>query len=153
MGLIHRPLQRPEARARQPGQTGRLPSESRQAARTAPAASAFAPTVPLGQRKRCPWCERLRQSSGVFKLQRRSPPAAATPTPASDAGSRIGMWGLLGLLVLAVLGLQLYFFARVALATVVAPESTAFQRTEMWRMAIGDKPMHWQQQWVCISAR
>ena len=142
MDLHHRPLQRPEARVRQPGQTGRLPSESRQAARTAPA------SVPLGQRKPCPWCERLRQSSGVFKLQRRSQAAATPITTARDAGTRIGMWGLLGLLVLAALGLQLYFFARVALATVVAPESTAFQRTEMWRMAIGDKPMHWQQQWV-----
>ncbi|WP_236904181.1 monofunctional biosynthetic peptidoglycan transglycosylase [Comamonas serinivorans] len=58
------------------------------------------------------------------------------------------MGRLLVLLVLAAIGLQLYFALRVGLATVVAPESTAFQRSEIWRLAIGDQPRPWRQQWV-----
>ena len=41
---------------------------------------------------------------------------------------------LLVLLLLSVVALQLYFLARVALMTVVDPQSTAFQRSEAWRL-------------------
>lgn len=38
----------------------------------------------------------------------------------------------LGLVVIAVVALQLFFVARIAAMAVVAPESTAFQRSEIW---------------------
>jgi monofunctional glycosyltransferase len=38
-------------------------------------------------------------------------------------------------LVLAGLALQLYFLAGIALMAVVDPHSTAFQRSEAWRVA------------------
>ena len=40
----------------------------------------------------------------------------------------------LGLTVLAALSLQIYFVARIAAMAVVNPESTAFQRSEVWRI-------------------
>ena len=43
----------------------------------------------------------------------------------------------LGLVLVALLALQLYFVARIALMAVVAPESTAFERSEAWRLARG----------------
>jgi monofunctional glycosyltransferase len=48
----------------------------------------------------------------------------------------------------AGLALQLFFLARIALMTVVAPESTAFQRSEAWRVATERDRMRWSQQWV-----
>jgi monofunctional glycosyltransferase len=48
----------------------------------------------------------------------------------------------------AGLALQLFFLARIALMTVVAPESTAFQRSEAWRVATERERMRWSQQWV-----
>ena len=38
---------------------------------------------------------------------------------------------LVGMLAVAALALQLWFFLRIALMTVVAPESTTFQRSEI----------------------
>lgn len=58
----------------------------------------------------------------------------------------LGRW--LVLAVLAGLALQLYFFARIALMTVVNPESTAFQRSEAWGVAQNTDAMKWRQQWV-----
>jgi monofunctional glycosyltransferase len=45
----------------------------------------------------------------------------------------LGRW--LGLLLLAFLALQLYFALRVAAMALVDPQSTAFQRSEAWRLA------------------
>jgi monofunctional biosynthetic peptidoglycan transglycosylase len=54
----------------------------------------------------------------------------------------------LGLCALALLALQLYFVGRIALMAVVAPQSTAFERSEAWRIA-GDKGrLPWSQEWV-----
>jgi len=58
-------------------------------------------------------------------------------------------------LVVAGLALQLFFLGRIAFMAVVAPESTAFQRSEAWQIATngranakrGDSP-GWQQEWV-----
>ena len=52
------------------------------------------------------------------------------------------------LVVAAALALQVFFVARIALMVVVDPQSTAFQRSEAWRIwhARGDVP--WRQQWV-----
>ncbi|HEV8691301.1 MAG TPA: transglycosylase domain-containing protein [Ideonella sp.] len=55
---------------------------------------------------------------------------------------------LLGALVICGLALQLYFVARIALMNVVAPESTSFQRSEVWRLVVEKHRVLWSQQWV-----
>ena len=55
---------------------------------------------------------------------------------------------LIGLLLLSALALQLYFAARVALMTVVDPQSTSFQRSEAWRIASETHTLAWSQQWA-----
>ncbi|MEY4765304.1 MAG: hypothetical protein RI907_1977 [Pseudomonadota bacterium] len=66
--------------------------------------------------------------------------------------SRPGVWGqawrLIALLVLSGLCLQLYFVARIALMTVVDPQSTTFQRSEMARLLREQGRITWSQQWV-----
>ena len=54
----------------------------------------------------------------------------------------------LGLVVLALLALQLLFVGRIAAMAVLDPESTAFQRSEAWAQISGSDPVHWRQQWV-----
>ena len=54
----------------------------------------------------------------------------------------------LALLGVAALSLQIWFVARIALMAVVEPQSTAFQRSEAWRLAISNRPLAWQQRWV-----
>ena len=53
-----------------------------------------------------------------------------------------------GLLLLALLALQLYFVVRIAAMAVVAPESTTFERSEAWRIATEKGNLPWRQQWV-----
>jgi monofunctional biosynthetic peptidoglycan transglycosylase len=55
---------------------------------------------------------------------------------------------LVGMLAVAVLALQLYFLLRVALMTVVAPESTTFQRSEIWRIVLQKHQLPWSQESV-----
>ena len=61
-----------------------------------------------------------------------------------------GRW-LLGVL-LAGLALQLAFLLRIALMVVIAPESTAFMRSEAWRVAgravTSESRWRWSAQWV-----
>jgi monofunctional biosynthetic peptidoglycan transglycosylase len=57
----------------------------------------------------------------------------------------------LALLVLAFLGLQLFFVGRIALMVVVAPQSTSFQRSEAWRIASEKGALRWRQQWMAYS--
>lgn len=55
----------------------------------------------------------------------------------------------LALLLCAALALQLFFVLRIAVAAWWDPQSTAFQRSEMWRIwhqSAQQRP--WQQQWV-----
>ena len=61
----------------------------------------------------------------------------------------------LGLVLVAVLALQLFFVARIAAMAVVDPESTAFERSEAWRLLVEGGPstvlrtgLRWHQQWV-----
>ena len=54
----------------------------------------------------------------------------------------------LGLCALAVLALQLYFVGRIALMGVVAPQSTAFERSEAWRITTEKGRLPWSQEWV-----
>ena len=55
---------------------------------------------------------------------------------------------LLVLVILAGLALQIYFVARIALMAVVNPESTAFERSEMWLLAKNTGALKWRQQWA-----
>ncbi|MDR0225733.1 MAG: monofunctional biosynthetic peptidoglycan transglycosylase [Burkholderiaceae bacterium] len=52
------------------------------------------------------------------------------------------------LVLCAGLLLQLFFVLRIALMVVVAPESTAFQRSEAWQLLRGSQGLRWSQQWV-----
>jgi monofunctional glycosyltransferase len=52
------------------------------------------------------------------------------------------------LCALALLALQLYFVIRIAGMAVVAPQSTAFQRSEAYRIAAEKGKLPWSQQWV-----
>lgn len=54
----------------------------------------------------------------------------------------------LGMALLALLCLQLFFVLRIALMAWVAPESTAFQRSEAWRLATTKDSLRWRQQWL-----
>jgi len=55
---------------------------------------------------------------------------------------------LLALLLIAAAALQAYFAARVALMAVVEPASTAFQRSEAWRLLTTHGRVRWSQTWV-----
>ena len=54
----------------------------------------------------------------------------------------------LGLLTVAVLALQLFFVLRIATMALVDPQSTAFERSEAWRLRQGNGNFYWRQQWV-----
>jgi monofunctional biosynthetic peptidoglycan transglycosylase len=61
--------------------------------------------------------------------------------------------GRLALLVLVSLAaLQLYFVARIALMALVDPQSTTFQRSEAWRLALAPGERSWHQQWTDYPA-
>lgn len=53
-----------------------------------------------------------------------------------------------GLSLLTLLALQLYFVARIALMMLIDPQSTAFQRSEAWRLLTEQGRIEWSQQWV-----
>lgn len=55
---------------------------------------------------------------------------------------------LLALLVVCALALQVVFAARIAAMAWVDPASTAFQRSEAWRLLRADVPLRWRWQWV-----
>ena len=55
--------------------------------------------------------------------------------------------GLL-LITLALLGLQLYFALRIGAMAYLDPESTAFERSALWRISTAPEPGRWQQEWV-----
>jgi monofunctional biosynthetic peptidoglycan transglycosylase len=52
------------------------------------------------------------------------------------------------LCALALIALQLYFVIRIASMAVVAPQSTAFQRSEAYRIATEKGRLPWSQTWV-----
>jgi monofunctional biosynthetic peptidoglycan transglycosylase len=59
---------------------------------------------------------------------------------------------LLALLALAVISLQLYFLARIALMSLVDPASTSFQRSEAARLALTPGlRWRWRQEWVDLD--
>ena len=58
------------------------------------------------------------------------------------------LFKLLLLLLVALLALQLYFVGRIALMGILAPESTSFQRSEIYRVASTTGSLQWSQRWV-----
>lgn len=57
----------------------------------------------------------------------------------------------LGCLLIAAFALQFFFIARIAAMVVIDPQSTAFQRSEAWRLATQGRTnggSEWQQRWV-----
>jgi monofunctional glycosyltransferase len=52
------------------------------------------------------------------------------------------------LLLVTVLALQLFFVARIALMATFNPKSTAFERSEAWRILNERGRLKWRQQWV-----
>jgi monofunctional glycosyltransferase len=58
---------------------------------------------------------------------------------------------LLLLVVLSALALQLYFACRIALMAVVNPESSAFQRSDIYLVARNTGALKWRQQWVSYA--
>ena len=58
---------------------------------------------------------------------------------------------LVGMLAVALLALQLFFLLRIALMLVLAPESTTFQRSEVWRIVVEKHQLPWSQESVAAS--
>jgi monofunctional glycosyltransferase len=52
------------------------------------------------------------------------------------------------LLLLCGLALQLVFALRIGVMAVLAPQSTSFQRSEVWRLLVDKGQVAWDQQWV-----
>ena len=63
-----------------------------------------------------------------------------------------GLWRWWLLLLAAVLAMQLFFTARIALMAWVAPQSTSFERSQMWQIVSRTGQLPWRQQWVDGSA-
>jgi monofunctional glycosyltransferase len=61
------------------------------------------------------------------------------------------LWRWLGLCALALVCLQVYFIGHIALMAVVDPQSTAFQRSEAWRIANDKGHLPWAQQWLAYG--
>jgi len=58
---------------------------------------------------------------------------------------------LAALLLVCAASLQLVFALRIALMRVVDPQSTSFQRSEAWRLAVEQQRITWAQDWVGIE--
>ena len=56
------------------------------------------------------------------------------------------------LLGLSLLALQLYFLLRIALMGLLDPQSTSFQRSEIWRLATEQQQVLWSQSWRDYAA-
>jgi monofunctional biosynthetic peptidoglycan transglycosylase len=54
----------------------------------------------------------------------------------------------IALVLLAFIGLELFFVGRIAAMAVLDPESTTFQRSEAWRIAHDRDRLRWSQRWV-----
>jgi monofunctional glycosyltransferase len=52
------------------------------------------------------------------------------------------------LLLVALLALQLFFVARIAMMAAVSPRSSAFERSEAWRILHEKGRLRWRQQWA-----
>ena len=55
------------------------------------------------------------------------------------------------LLILCVLGLQVFFIIRIVMMRYVDPDSTAFQRSEVWGINHRHHDLKWSQRWVSMD--
>ena len=55
------------------------------------------------------------------------------------------------LVLLAALSLQLFFVVRIGMMAVIDPQSSSFQRSEVWRIATEQHRLRWRQQWIPYS--
>lgn len=55
------------------------------------------------------------------------------------------------LVLVAGVSVQLYFAGRIAMMVLIDPQSTAFQRSEIYRLATEHGNLKWRQQWVPYS--
>ncbi len=55
---------------------------------------------------------------------------------------------LVAMLLVCTLALQLVFAARIAMMRFVDPQSTSFQRSEIWRLLVEKHRIDWRQRWV-----
>ncbi len=84
--------------------------------------------------------DRAMQSSGY---------ADPLPMPRRRGSALAPLWRWLGWLIAATFALQLFFAARVALMARIDPQSTAFQRSELFRLAVdAPQPLAWRQLWL-----
>jgi len=58
------------------------------------------------------------------------------------------VWRWLVWVIVAGLLLQLYFVVRIAAMLVIDPQSTAFERSEAWRVVTEKGELRWRQQWT-----
>jgi monofunctional biosynthetic peptidoglycan transglycosylase len=70
----------------------------------------------------------------------------ALQRPGAHAMKALLRW--LGLVLLALVGLQLFFVLRIAAMAAINPESTTFQRSEAWTLLASKGSVPWRQQWV-----
>jgi monofunctional biosynthetic peptidoglycan transglycosylase len=56
------------------------------------------------------------------------------------------------LLLMAGLGLQLFFALRIGTMAFIAPESTAFERSQVWQILSRDGRLPWRQEWQTMGA-
>ncbi len=61
---------------------------------------------------------------------------------------KVALLRAVGLLLLCFAALQLAFLLRIALMVLVDPQSTTFQRSEIWRLATEKGQVAWAQEWV-----
>lgn len=61
------------------------------------------------------------------------------------------LFRILGLFTVSLLALQLFFLAKVIAMHVISPESTSFQRSEIWRIVTRQGELPWRQEWVNYS--
>lgn len=57
-------------------------------------------------------------------------------------------WRLFVLLGMSFLLLQLYFLTKIVLMMAIAPQSTSFERSEIWRIVSHQGSLPWRQEWV-----
>jgi monofunctional biosynthetic peptidoglycan transglycosylase len=74
-----------------------------------------------------------------------------SPAPTWLRGTRGHMLRLIALLGLSLLALQGVFAARIALMALLDPQSTAFERSEAWRLAVVKHRIAWAEQWVPMN--
>lgn len=61
------------------------------------------------------------------------------------------LFRIVGLLAVSFLALQLFFFIKILSVHVISPESTSFQRSEIWRISTRQGALPWRQEWVSYS--